>query len=157
MGLFSFLKKAGSKVLKYEAKKNVEAKADTDLAQKNKILLLESLVNSMNLPIKDFGIDLKKTTVVAYGQAKNQEAKEKAILALGNVAGVSAVDDRISVLVEEPAAEFYEVKKGDSLSKIAKKYYGNPMKYMVIFQANQPLLMDPNKIYPGQVLRIPKV
>ena len=157
MGLFSFLKKSGSKALKYEAKKSAKAKADAEAAKKNKIMLLESLVLSMNLPIENFGVELNEDVVVAYGQAKSQEAKEKAILALGNVSGVSAVDDRISVLVEEPVAEFYEVKKGDSLSKIAKRYYGDPMKYMVIFQANMPLLTDPNKIYPGQMLRIPKL
>jgi len=51
----------------------------------------------------------------------------------------------------------YEVQKGDSLSKIAKRYYGDPMKYKELFAANQPMLEDPNKIYPGQVLRIPKL
>lgn len=156
MGLFSFLKKSGSKVLKYEAKKSAKAKVDAEVAKNNKIQLLEGMVRSLNLSIENFGVEINEDVVVAYGQAKSQEAKEKAILALGNVSGVSTVDDRISVLVEEAEAEFYTVKKGDSLSKIAKRIYGDPMKYMVIFQANQPMLNDPNLIYPGQVLRIPK-
>jgi len=55
----------------------------------------------------------------------------------------------------EPEAKFYTVVSGDSLSKIAKEYYGNAMKYPVIFEANKPMLSHPDKIYPGQVLRIP--
>jgi len=51
----------------------------------------------------------------------------------------------------------HTVKSGDSLSKIAKEVYGSANKYMVIFEANKPMLSDPNKIYPGQVLRIPKL
>lgn len=51
--------------------------------------------------------------------------------------------------------QYYEVKKGDSLSKIAKEYYGDPMLYPRIFEANRDVLKDPNKIKPGQKLRIP--
>ncbi|MEL6867451.1 MAG: LysM peptidoglycan-binding domain-containing protein, partial [Bacteroidota bacterium] len=65
------------------------------------------------------------------------------------------VDDRITVTNPEPASTFYEVQKGDSLSKIAKAHYGDPMKYPQIFEANRPMLEHPDKIYPGQRLRIP--
>ncbi len=51
----------------------------------------------------------------------------------------------------------YVVVKGDSLSKIAKSVYGDAMKYPAIFEANKPMLKDPDQIYPGQVLRIPKL
>lgn len=51
----------------------------------------------------------------------------------------------------------YVVVKGDSLSKIAKSVYGDAMKYPAIFEANKPMLKDPDHIYPGQVLRIPKL
>ena len=68
---------------------------------------------------------------------------------------VGEVDDQMEVENKEPEAQFHTVEKGDSLSKIAKKYYGNAMKYPVIFEANKPMLTDPDKIYPGQVLRIP--
>ncbi|MBP7184191.1 MAG: LysM peptidoglycan-binding domain-containing protein, partial [Saprospiraceae bacterium] len=50
-----------------------------------------------------------------------------------------------------------QVQKGDSLSKIAKAFYGDAMKYPVIFEANKPMLTDPDLIYPGQTLRIPKI
>ncbi len=55
----------------------------------------------------------------------------------------------------EPEAKMHTVVSGDTLSKISKQFYGDPMKYMKIFEANKPMLKDPNKIYPGQVLRIP--
>jgi nucleoid-associated protein YgaU len=55
----------------------------------------------------------------------------------------------------KPEATFYTVKKGDYLSKIAKEVYGDASKYNVIFEANKPMLKDPDLIYPGQVLRIP--
>jgi len=76
--------------------------------------------------------------------------------------GVSAIDDRISVVgiedhVPQSSAQMYEVKSGDSLSKIAKEFYGDPLKYKLIFEANQPMIKDPNLIYPGQTLRIPSV
>ena len=50
---------------------------------------------------------------------------------------------------------FYTVQKGDTLSAIAKRYYGNANLYMAIFEANRPMLDHPDRIYPGQVLRIP--
>ena len=74
---------------------------------------------------------------------------------MGNVEGVATVDDRISVVNPEPEAKFYTVKSGDTLSKISKEFYGDAMKYNVIFEANKPMLSHPDKIYPGQVLRIP--
>ena len=61
----------------------------------------------------------------------------------------------MSVVKSEPEAQFYEVKRGDSLSKIAKQFYGDPMKYKIIFEANQPMLDNPDTIFPGQTLRIP--
>ena len=77
------------------------------------------------------------------------------MLAVGNVRGIGRVDDQMSVAKAEPEATFYTVKSGDTLSKIAREAYGNAAKYPVIFEANKPMLTDPNKIYPGQVLRIP--
>ena len=77
------------------------------------------------------------------------------MLAVGSVAGVAGVDDQIVVEAPEPEATFYTVVSGDTLSKIAKEHYGDAMKYPVIFEANRPMLTDPDKIYVGQVLRIP--
>lgn len=95
--------------------------------------------------------------VVVSGVAESQSEREKVILTVGNVAGVATVDDRMTVSAEAPEQEavFYEVKKGDTLSKISKEHYGSANKYMVIFEANKPMLKDPDKIYPGQMLRIP--
>ena len=61
----------------------------------------------------------------------------------------------MSVDKSEPEAKYYTVVSGDNLSKISKSQYGDPNKYMKIFEANKPMLKDPDKIYPGQVLRIP--
>ena len=57
---------------------------------------------------------------------------------------------RISSRIEAPP-----VKPGDTLSKIAKEEYGDANTYMKIFEANKPMLSNPDKIYPGQMLRIP--
>ena len=145
MGLFSFLKKSGKKAAKEAAKK--EEKLDA----------LRNIVGDLGIPIQDLDILLEDDVVTVYGQTESQADKEKVILSLGNVEGIATVDDRISVVVPTPPAQFYEVKSGDSLSKIAKHYYGDAMKYNEIFEANKPMLSDPNKIYPGQVLRIPNL
>ena len=160
MGLFSFLKKSGAKVLtkKNTAKvENEETKRlQAQIQKQQKLILLKGVVDSLKIKVANMEIDLHGDTVTVYGQAKSQADKEKVILALGNVSGIGNVDDRISVTNPEPEATFYTVKKGDTLSKIAKRYYGNPMKYKAIFKANQPLLKSADLIYPGQTLRIPK-
>ena len=166
MGLFDFLKSAGSKVL---TKKNASTvknreitKLEKELAakqeeilKKQKLVLLNGMVDSSGVKVKGLELDLNKDKVTVYGQVKSQADKEKVVLSLGNVGGIAKVDDRLSVKKEAPAATFYTVKRGDSLSKIAKKHYGDAKLYKKIFEANQPLLKDPNLIYPGQSLRIP--
>lgn len=161
MGLFSFLKNAGSKIFN-TATSTTDTSSDTETAKKaeevarrQKIIVLKGVVNSLGLDVEDLDIAYENDTVTVHGKVDSQADKEKIILSLGNVAGVAAVDDRMTVENPTPEAVFYEVKKGDSLSKIAKAHYGNAMKYPVIFEANKPMLKDPNKIYPGQVLRIP--
>ncbi len=160
MGLFSFLKKAGANVLTNKAAKAVRTPEiiamEEEVLRKQKLILLNGVVSGMKSKIKNFEIDLNGDRVTVYGQAPSTAVKEKVILALGNVGGISSVDDRISVVKPAPESIFYEVKKGDTLGKIAAKYYGDAKKYNKIFKANQPMLKDPNKIYPGQKLRIPK-
>lgn len=78
-------------------------------------------------------------------------------MVIGNTNGIASVDDQMTVDHVEPEARFHTVVKGDTLGKIAKQYYGNAMKYPLIFDANKPMLSDPDKIYPGQVLRIPSL
>lgn len=151
MGLFSFLKKAGEGIFKSSSTRAAEAAEELEERRQQ----LKNVITNLHLPIKDLDIELNDDVVTVYGQTESQADKEKVILALGNVEGIATVDDRISVVIPAPEAVFYEVKKGDTLSKIAKAHYGNAMKYPVIFEANKPMLKDPDLIYPGQVLRIP--
>ena len=156
MGLFSFLKKAGTNLFgKSDEEKRREAERLAAELNAKRIGLLKGAVHDLNLPIDNMSLELQDDTVVVYGQTSSQAIREKVILALGNVEGIACVDDRISVTVQETEAQFYEVKSGDTLSKIAKEYYGDAMKYPTIFEANKPMLDHPDKIYPGQVLRIP--
>ena len=151
MGLFSFIKNAGSKL--FNRNKKEDATVETiELSQED---ALKQEVTRLGLPVQNLNIDLGQAVIVE-GTTDTNANREKIILALGNVEGVTAVDDRLSVTNPEPEADFYEVKSGDSLSKISKAFYGDPMKYNAIFEANKPMLDHPDKIYPGQVLRIPK-
>lgn len=152
MGLFSFLKKAGTRIF---GKSNADKAEDAAALKVERERQLRAVVEDHGIAIDNLDVKLNDDTVVVYGQTENQENKEKVILAIGNVEGIATVDDRISVVTPEPEAQFYEVKSGDSLSKIAKQFYGDAMKYPVIFEANKPMLKDPNLIYPGQMLRIP--
>ena len=93
--------------------------------------------------------------VTVYGVAPDQQTKEKIVLCCGNVAGVSSVNDMMSVDQSSAESKYYTVVSGDTLSKIAKQFYGNANDYPKIFEANKPMLSNPDKIYPGQKLRIP--
>ena len=103
----------------------------------------------------DIGFDGASGTVIVQGMADTQETKEKILLCCGNVAGVEHVQDQLGVVEAAVEPQFYTVVSGDSLSKIAKHFYGNANAYMGIFEANKPMLSHPDKIYPGQMLRIP--
>lgn len=148
MGLFSFIKGAGQKVF---GKKESAPQISEEQA---KIQGLQNAVSQLGIPVSGLSIDLAEQVIVE-GQCNTNADREKVILALGNVEGVGAVADNITVLNPEPESIFHAVKSGDSLSKIAKEVYGDPMKYQAIFEANQPMLSHPDKIYPGQILRIP--
>jgi len=90
------------------------------------------------------------------GVAPDQATKEKIVLCCGNVSSVAKVDDLLTVADGgAPESKYREVKSGDTLSKIAKEEYGDANAYMKIFEANKPMLSNPDKIYPGQNLRIP--
>ena len=157
MGLFSFLNTAGEKLFGKKAETPATPSVDAAaIERERRIAAIQSYVIGLGLSIENLDIDIEGDKVTAYGQAQTQSDKEKLILALGNVEGIASVDDRVSVLVSEPEADMYEVKSGDSLSKIAKQFYGDPMRYPEIFEANKPMLKHPDKIYPGQMLRIPK-
>ncbi|MDH1680248.1 peptidoglycan-binding protein LysM [Pseudomonas chengduensis] len=144
MSLFAFVKDAGVKL--WESLVGQEAQAAESLKEH---------VAKVGLGNPNIEVSVEGDKVIARGEVVSQEEKEKILLALGNVAGVGEVDDQISVTTPAPEARFVTVKKGDTLSAIAKAEYGNANAYMKIFEANKPMLSHPDKIYPGQVLRIP--
>jgi nucleoid-associated protein YgaU len=140
MGLFNFIKDAGKALFGGEAK----------AAEPEKLKAEAESVGASGVEVEVHG-----DKVVLKGKAATQEEKEKAILAVGNVEGVAQVEDMVEVAAPEAESVFHTVEKGDNLWKIAEKNYGDGSKYPVIFEANKPMLSDPDKIYPGQVLRIP--
>jgi nucleoid-associated protein YgaU len=151
----SFLKEAGEKLFGHgEAKAAQPAPADLDRAAGDAI---KRYIETLGLGATglEVSFDSASATATVVGTAEDQPTKEKILLAAGNVAGVEKVDDKISVVNAEPEAQYHEVQKGETLSKISKQYYGDPNKYNAIFEANKPMLKHPDKIYPGQKLRIP--
>ena len=145
MSLFAFVKDAGVKLWEWRGGQEAQAAES-----------LKDHVTKVGLGNPNIEVSVEGDKVIARGEVASQEEKEKILLALGNVAGVGEVDDQISVTTPAPAARFVTVKKGDTLSAIAKAEYGNANAYMKIFEANKPMLSHPDKIYPGQVLRIPE-
>ncbi|EGV35298.1 peptidoglycan-binding protein LysM [Neisseria weaveri] len=158
MGLFSFIKNAGEKLFGKDEKEVAAAAAANveDLNQKASAAI-QKYIETQNLGLTGLAVSFDGASgkVTLKGSAPSQEAAEKAVLAAGNVTGVSDVDNLLD-FPAAAAAQYHDVVSGDTLSAIAKKYYGDANKYMKIFEANKPMLSDPNKIYPGQKLRIPE-
>ncbi|MBD8189391.1 peptidoglycan-binding protein LysM [Pseudomonas viridiflava] len=147
MSIWSFVKEAGEKIL--DAITPGNANADE---------VLKDHISKVGLGNPNIQTEVDGGTVIVKGEVASQEEKEKILVTLGNIEGVEKVDDQMTVASSAPAAtesEFYEVKKGDTLSAISKAMYGDANKYQKIFDANKPMLKDVNKIYPGQKLRIP--
>lgn len=164
MSLISFIKEAGEKLLgKGEAKAapapTAAAPTPEEVARLSDVAgkAIADYIRAMKLDVENLAVafDAPSATVTVSGMALDQATREKVVLCCGNVEHVATVNDNMSVKASEPEAQWYVVKSGDNLSKIAKEYYGNANEYPVIFEANEPMLKDPNKIYPGQVLRIP--
>ena len=158
MGLFSFIKNAGEKLFgKNEEEVQKEAAANLPDFNRKAADAIKAHIDAQNLGLEGLAVtyDGASGQVTLSGNAPSQEAAEKAGLTAGNVTGVGHVDNNLVA----PAAEesqFHDVVSGDTLSAIAKKYYGNANDYMKIFEANKPMLSHPDKIYVGQKLRIPK-
>ena len=166
MGMMSFLKEAGEKLFgKSEVKAAETAAAATPTAETVAALNVAAgkaiadyvVTQGLSVDGLDVSYDGASTTVTVAGSVADQATKEKVLLCCGNVKGVSAVNDMLVVNNPEPEAQWHTVVSGDNLSKIAKKFYGDANKYPVIFEANKPMLNHPDKIYPGQMLRIPPV
>ncbi len=151
MGLFDFVKEAGEKLSDLAGGilgRDEAAAADAGPQ-------IEKAVNGHGIPVENLSIKVEKDVATARGTTQSQADRERVVLVAGNTKGIAQVDDQIKVTTPEPPARFHTVVRGDTLSKIAKELYGDAMKYPVIFEANRPMLTDPDKIYPGQVLRIP--
>lgn len=169
MGFFDFISDAGARVF------------GKDKSEKEVTLPIIKHIENSGVDVEYVTTQFNNGVVNLSGYVPNQEQKEKAVLTAGNIAGVSRVLDNLmlgtppddankavkemqehAVKENEVAGETtwesrtYTVQSGDTLGKIAKQFYGDAMKYPKIFEANQPMLKDPDKIYPGQVLRIPK-
>ena len=150
MGLVSFFKGVGEKIFKKE-----EVVAATPAVEPVRASALLAHVKSLGLPYNSLTVKTSGDTVTITGEVAEQADSEKIALAVGNVEGVEVVDNKLTVATPAPEATYHTVVKGDTLSKIAQTVYGDMMKYPVIFEANKPMLTHPDKIYPGQVLRIP--
>ncbi len=170
MGLLSFVKEAGQKLFNLGAN---DAKAATPAAapspaapptQAEVAALNDTAANAIltyiktqNLPVDNLQVKFDGATATATvsGQAQDQATREKVVLCCGNIHSVEHVDDQMTVAAPAPEAKYYTVVSGDTLSKISKQMYGDANKYNAIFEANKPMLTSPDKIYPGQMLRIP--
>ena len=168
MSIISFFKEAGQKLFGHKEAEATAQKAESapdnaalqaQLAQANQTAAdaIVTYIGTQNLSADGLSVDFDGASgsVTVAGVAPDQATKEKIVLCCGNVTGVSQVNDMLTV--SEPADEsrYYTVVKGDTLSAIAKTQYGNANAYMKIFEANKPMLNHPDKIYPGQLLRIP--
>jgi nucleoid-associated protein YgaU len=162
MGMISFLKEAGEKLF---GKKPEVAAAAAEPTSQEKLAAANAVaaqaigdyIRAQNLPADTLKISFDGATqvVTVAGTVPTQEIKEKIILCCGNVAGVTGVNDELQSTEPADQSQYHTVVSGDTLSAIAKKFYGNANAYPKIFEANKPMLSHPDKIYPGQLLRIP--
>ena len=165
MSLISFIKEAGEKLFSRSQASpvpNASTPAQSDVAALSATAgqAIETYIAAQHLTAAGLSVkyDADTQIVTVSGVAPDQATREKIVLSCGNVSGVAAVKDLLTVATPTGAESKYRtVKAGDTLSKIAKEEYGDANAYMKIFEANKPMLSNPDKIYPGQVLRIPAV
>ncbi len=141
MGLFDYVKMIGKKLFDNdaEAAENIKAHIEED-----------------NPGVEGLEVGFEDGVVTLKGAANSAEALEKAVLMAGNVKGVESINaDGLTAPAAEEKVEYYEIVSGDTLSKIAKQYYGDANAYPKIFEANREVIKDPNLIYVGQKIRIP--
>lgn len=145
MDLFNFARNIGKKLF---------GSGDTDAADKIKAHVLED-----NPGVSNLNVTFDDGVATLSGECTDQAAKEKAVLLAGNVEGVERVEgDALAVPagVQVEEVTYYEIRKGDTLWKVATEFYGNGSKYTAIFEANREVIKNPDLIYPGQKIRIPK-
>jgi nucleoid-associated protein YgaU len=176
MSIISFMKDAGEHLFKRPhptpdirplpgkpatpAASTSASKPDVDALEMSAAKAIRNYIASKGLPTDklDIDFDANTSTVTVSGSVPDQETREKVVVCCGNVASVEHVNDQLKVAnAAGQAGDYYTVKSGDTLSKIAKHYYGDANRYSAIFEANKPMLADPDKIYPGQTLRIPRL
>lgn len=136
-------------------KKAQSAEMAETLAESKKAAGLENYLKKLGLEIKALDVRFDDGVATITGEAADQETREKAILAIGNTAGVETVHETIKVPSGSAESAMHVVVSGDTLWAIAKERLGDGNRYQEIFEANRPMLSDPNKIFVGQVLRIP--
>ena len=158
-GVITFIKDVGAKIFNHNTNKavkpgegNEQRAAEEAAAEK-----IKETLHDLGLKAEDLKIVIHNGLATVSGKAPDTSTKEKIILITGNSEGIAAVQDIMDVEEEEEEATYHTVLEGDTLSKIAKKVYKDAMKYPLIFEANKPMLKDPDNIYPGQVLRIPNL
>jgi len=141
MGLLSFAKNIGKKLFHHEEEASEK---------------IAAYIEEDNPGINNLKVTVTNGVASISGEAESREALEKAVLMAGNVDGISEVKyDAVTAPVAEVKVEYYEIVAGDTLSGIAKKFYGKGSAYMRIFEANREVIKDPDKIYVGQKIRIP--
>lgn len=141
MGLFDFVKEIGHKLFS----------RDEEAAER-----IKKHIEEMNPGIRGLGVEYNNGVVSISGQAASAEAMQKAVLMAGNVQGVSDVNiDNLQTPSNREKVEYHLIQKGETLSAIAKQFYGKANDYRKIFEANREVIKDPKLIFPGQKIRIP--
>ncbi len=167
MAIWDFVKDAGKSIFgKAEAAEGKPRSAPQASAAKpaqdpdttRKVAALKAELKALNLDKDDVHLTLRGDTVKIDSKGADRATLEKLILAVGNIEGIAKVEADLPDAGPEAgkAPVFHTVKKGETLSAIAKAYLGDASKYNAIYEANRPMLSDPDKIYPGQTLRIPQ-
>ena len=139
----------------------VAAASPADIAALNQKAsdAIRAYIKTQNLDVENLAVayDGASMTVTVSGTAADQATREKIVLCCGNVGSVEHVNDQLTVAAPSEEARYYTVKSGDTLSKISKDMYGDANQYNAIFEANKPMLKNPDRIYPGQMLRSPSL
>ncbi|KVN34033.1 peptidase M23 [Burkholderia pyrrocinia] len=153
MGLLSFIKEAGEKLLGHA---DAQAAEDPNAANQTAADAIKNYINTQGLDTSNLTVafDGASRTVTLSGSVADLDTKAKVKVAAGNVQGVAGVNDD-DLQPDDPEVQYHDVVSGDNLWKIAEKYYGDGTKNTVIFDANKPMLSSPDRIYPGQKLVIP--